>query len=105
MKYPPFSRILRIVASSAQREAGMEVLKELKKRILLSLEKHDAVKMDLLGPVAAPLSKLKTVWRHHLLIKCARAGELNALMKYLQAQIPNSKKFRIAFDMDPQDML
>lgn len=105
MKYPPFSRILRVVASAPQRETGLEVLKELKRRAAHFLAERKSSGVDLLGPAPAPLSKLKTLWRHHLLIKSPRVSELNLMMKFLQAQVPGSKKFRVVFDMDPQDML
>ena len=60
---------------------------------------------QLLGPAPAPIERIKALWRWHMLIKSRKSSALNLLLRTLQQVPPGSTKLRMAFDLDPQDML
>ena len=64
-----------------------------------------AEQFRILGPVAAPIQRLKGDYRAHLMIKCTSPSLLNRIMKIGRHASANVKKIRVSFDMDPQDML
>ncbi len=107
MIYPPFTRLLRIVASSIERERCLEVLNYIRQVLANadSAERPPHEQLRILGPVAAPSQKLKGVYRAHLMIKCASPSRLNAIMKLARKAAAQAKKMKVTFDMDPQEML
>lgn len=100
LNYPPFCRLLRVVASSEDSELALHSLMEIKKEI-----PTEGFNVQLLGPVAAPLAKVKDRWRHHLLIKAQSARELQTVLKIAKDSASKRKNVRVTFDLDPQDML
>ena len=104
LRYPPFCRLLRIVSSSSDQELASAALlhfKELLARHKITTRED----LTILGPAPAPLEKLKTQWRFHLLIKSQSAQALNHAMRMLRSVNLKSNKIKIVFDIDPQDML
>jgi primosomal protein N' (replication factor Y) (superfamily II helicase) len=107
MLYPPFTRLLRIVATSLEREHGIEVLTHIR-TVLESANEKIAVIADrarVLGPTTAALQRLKGEYRAHLMIKCLSPSRLNSFMKLARHATAKVKKVRVTFDVDPQDML
>ena len=102
--FPPFSRLLRIVFSSADKDQAAEIA-SLFKQTADKFISQTNLPVDLKGPSPAPLQKLKTLWRWHLLLRSQRVTDLNKVMQFLKKQKWNSKTIRIIFDMDPQDMM
>jgi primosomal protein N' (replication factor Y) len=104
LQYPPFARMLRIIASSTERSAGGEVLDQFVREVD-DLRQKEAVHCVILGPTPAPIEKIKTLWRWHVLVKSKSPVQLNRLIRLFQHEKLRNKKVRIIFDMDPQDML
>jgi len=104
LQYPPFTRMLRVIASSSERSAGGEVLEQFVAEIE-QLRAREPVNCVILGPAPAPIEKIKTLWRWHVLVKSKSSVQLNRLIRIFQHEKLRNKKVRIMFDMDPQDML
>ncbi len=104
LRYPPFSRMLRIVASSAEKSLGGATLEQFA-RELDDLRESHGIKCSVLGPCAAPIEKIKTLWRWHLLVKSSSPKEINFVVRTLQLRRKKSKQVRVIFDIDPQEML
>ncbi|OQY42064.1 MAG: primosomal protein N' [Desulfobacteraceae bacterium 4572_87] len=110
LHYPPFSNLacLKFQGNDAAktgatvRELGLRLKKMLKSWPTRGKE------IQLLGPVTAPMAKLKRKFRWQLLIKC-RSGSL--LKHFLQEaeqvfdQIPGASRVQFMVDVDPYDML
>lgn len=107
MLYPPFTRLLRIVSSSIERERCMEILQQIKHAINAteSGERPMGEQLRVLGPVSAPIQRLKGEYRAHLMVKCPSPSRLNAVMFVARRAAAQAKKIRVTFDMDPQEML
>lgn len=102
--YPPFTRLLRITASSVAQELPLQSLRELR-AAAEQMNKPGKTELSILGPAPAPLNRLKGLWRFHLLIKCASASELNRVLRNLKERVARNQKVRFGFDIDPQEML
>jgi primosomal protein N' (replication factor Y) (superfamily II helicase) len=104
LRYPPYVKLLRIIASSEDEHKPYEVLMNFK-HALLKIAGTNRDEFQVLGPSSAPLAKIKSSWRWHLLIKSRTSTILNLLVKELKALQPKTKKLKIIFDKDPVDML
>ncbi|MFM1849076.1 MAG: hypothetical protein RL417_2550 [Pseudomonadota bacterium] len=104
LSYPPFTRLLRIVASSQDKSAAETRLLNFRSGVHDFIGHHQlAVKV--LGPSPAPLERLKTSWRWHMILKADNPIHLLKVMGYLRAEKNTSRKVKVTFDMDPQEML
>lgn len=104
LDYPPFTRVLRVVASSLERSHGGELLHSWRGLVSRWAESHNFA-LKVLGPSPAPLERLRAQFRWHLLFKSASAATLNRVMQLLQEQSYPQTKVRVVYDLDPQDML
>lgn len=102
--YPPYSRLLRVVASSQEKSLIHPFLVEIKKMLINNLQREHPT-MLVLGPAPAPLERLKTLWRAHLLIKSPKPSELNRALQALLPFKEADNRIRLTLDIDPQEML
>lgn len=102
MGYPPFQKILRIITAATDKQTAQYKINT------IATNAHSLLKegsMALLGPAPAPLEKVRTMWRFHILIKGSNFSDLHQIMKVLKKLHPSSSSVRIAYDLDPHDML
>jgi len=96
LNYPPYSRLINIGFYSENfsdtRSASEELFKQ--------LEQYSEI--EVLGPCAAPIAKMKNHYRWHILIKTSGKlpkGLSDTLKKF------RYKNINIAIDVDPQSLL
>jgi primosomal protein N' (replication factor Y) len=65
-------------------------------------EKHE---VTVLGPAPAPIEKVRGLWRYHILVKSASGPILQNVMRQVKRDSSGNKLVRIAYDLDPHDML
>ncbi len=110
VNYPPFSLIatVRFLGNSKTRTGkianhiGVKIRSRLKKQA----KRKNAV--EILGPVEAPMAKLKGKYRQQILIKSRTSRYLNQLLKEVEtfsAQILSSSGVRMIIDVDPYQMM
>ncbi|WKZ57926.1 MAG: primosomal protein N' [Bdellovibrionota bacterium] len=102
--YPPFSRVLRVIASGAEAQRPGDCLISLRRAAEQWLS-NQKVHIEILGPSPCPLTRLKAQWRWHMLVKGRSPSELVRFMKFLlpaERKIPGIK---LTLDIDPQEML
>lgn len=102
--FPPYSRLLRVVLSSQERELPMATLTRFRER-LDNFKAAQQMDFQILGPAPTPIRKIKTLWRAHMLIKSASASIINRVLNELSSIELRSNKLRVVFDVDPQEML
>lgn len=102
MGYPPFHKILRIIASATDKQTAQYKINAIAQDAQNLIKQGD---MSLLGPAPAPLEKVRTLWRFHLLIKGSHLSHLHRVMKVLKTSHPSRSSLRVAYDLDPHDML
>jgi primosomal protein N' (replication factor Y) len=99
--YPPYGRLANLLAWGKDRAQVARACEALAGE----LAGHLQAGWELLGPSPAPLSRLKGVWRWHLLLKSpADAVFAPALGAALKA-LPKSADVSVACDVDPLDLL
>ena len=104
LRYPPFSRMLRIVLSSTDRHLPVKLIQELKETIVGYIE-DQGLAVSILGPAPAPMVKVKAMWRHHLLLKSASVGALQSILHQFKNYFSKNRQLRVVFDVDPQDLM
>jgi len=100
-RYPPFSRLIRLVIRSKKDAAAREAAAVYKK--LLEQRKPDGAR--LLGPAPCPLARISRNFRHQLLLS---APEISDLLKWVRGaglHEGTRKNIYIEIDVDPLSML
>ncbi len=104
LSYPPFCRLLRIIVSSNDQKLPERILQAFKEMVD-TVSPQLPAPLTVLGPAPAPIEKIKTMWRWHMLLKCERSSILHHVLMMLKGQAKKNKQARVVFDVDPQDML
>ncbi|MCX8058146.1 MAG: primosomal protein N' [Spirochaetes bacterium] len=120
LRYPPFSRILRIIVRSPIKEKAKKFIdkialfilqiKENNKYVLnknnFSLEKVKINSyIDIIGPAPAPIEKIERNFRYHLFIKSNNVDILKNFGNLINEMFKNQDDVFIELDMDPISML
>ena len=86
--YPPFLQVVNLVFTSPREEAALQASRSMLE-ILSRLLPGDT--LEVLGPAAAPISRIKGRYRYHLLLK---AADLAPLMRGLREALPEFERAR-----------
>jgi len=106
LSYPPFQRLVQLrlegtdatdVARRATRLAG-----DLRR---LADSHPSGSTVEILGPVAAPIAKLRDRYRWQTLLKGPRSRTLLEMARTASEWVPRSKGIRLQIDVDPYNML
>jgi primosomal protein N' (replication factor Y) len=100
--YPPFRKLLRIIISCAERSTALQHATTIAR---MAREIAGQRSIDILGPASAPIERIRTLWRYHILVKSNSGAELQHLMKLIKHNHRPTQDTRIAYDLDPHDML
>jgi len=106
--YPPFTHIISIVISDQREDKVIEVSNLLSDIIRDKLNKIDDEGIMILGPVQAPLSKVRGQYRWQLLLK---GKDLDEMRKVNQEslirlnELSTLKTIKVSVDVDPLGML
>ncbi|MCI5065920.1 primosomal protein N' [bacterium] len=104
LHYPPFTKLVRVIASAPEQELPLEYLRSLLNLIDEWKTKHN-LPIDCIGPSRAPLEKVKALFRAHLMLRAERSTDLRRLVTALRERVRPPRKLRLVYDIDPQDML
>ena len=107
LNYPPFHKMAAVGIQSPDLEKVKITAQQLAQRAHSLKEKFPAfAEIEILGPAAAPIAKLKNQFRYHLLFKGAHSKTLN---EFVKRTIGNSKwvikQVKVAVDIDPLNLL
>ncbi|MBF0197796.1 MAG: primosomal protein N' [Planctomycetes bacterium] len=100
--YPPFKRLTRFIFSSSKEKGMIETLRKLSPILKKEAIKHH---IELLGPAPAPIEKVKTKYRWHLIAKSASANNMTHFLVFVRAQFTSIKSVDFILDRDPQSMM
>ena len=105
LKYPPFSRLARILISGKNQHNVVRVASQVGIKL-----KPDNALYEILGPTPAPIEKIREHWRYHIIIKSTQnsaSGIHTFIHKNLGINIfeREFKGVRVQIDMDPVSML
>jgi primosomal protein N' (replication factor Y) len=109
LKYPPFSRLINCLFQGNQETAVAQVAEKASGYLRKEIQKNNwAASLEILGPVPAPITKIKGRYRRQMLLK----GENSRILHQAAGLIQDSEKsliqgtgVQIILDVDPVDML
>jgi primosomal protein N' (replication factor Y) len=104
--YPPFGFLANLVASDESETRAIERIKFVE-RTLLDLINISGLRgvVELLGPVACPLSRLRNRYRQHLLVRCRKRKAMLQLLRDAVNELSISDRLGLSVDIDPISML
>jgi primosomal protein N' (replication factor Y) len=102
LHYPPFHKLLRVVVSAADRSVALKMAAELAQ---FASKLSEQLKIQVLGPAPAPIEKIRTLWRYHILMRSPYVASLQHAMKQLKRNYYSKDDTRVSYDLDPHDML
>jgi primosomal protein N' (replication factor Y) len=103
MRYPPFSVLANVIIQSERLE---EVL-DWSTRLGRWLQQRKLEGVRVLGPAAAPNSRLKRIYRYHLVLKADRRDVLGAALREMLAVVDREEIPRrsVIVDVDPMHLM
>ena len=102
--YPPFTHLAALTLSgnsASEVEKGAETAASVLHRTKGELRSR----VEILGPVSAPLAKIRGRYRLQILLKSVGRPELHRLLARFRAAVRLPAVVRMAIDVDPVDML
>lgn len=104
LSYPPFSRLINVVSSDPVSGYAEGRLRDIARR----MEGRIPEDVEMLGPAPAPMSKLKGLFRWHILLRDRRPRadqELQRVLEEVLAGMPSSARTGLTIDVEPSTML
>jgi primosomal protein N' (replication factor Y) (superfamily II helicase) len=107
LNYPPFHKICSIRIQAPDLDKVKLTAEQLSERAHSIKDKFAVFgSVEVLGPAAAPIAKLRNQFRYHLLLKSAQPKALN---HFIQKLLGNSKwiakQVKVVVDIDPLNLL
>jgi primosomal protein N' (replication factor Y) len=102
--YPPFS-FLACLGFSGTTEKPVEEHAETVVRLLMQLKREKGLRVEILGPVPAPLYRLRGRFRRQILLKSPTRNDLRRLIVAWQHNRKPASAIRENIDIDPVDMM
>lgn len=93
---PPFGRLAALIVSGPKQESVRQACNKLRQTI------QNVDGFEVLGPVPAPLARLKGHFRYRFLIKAKKTALLQDYLRRWLARCGSVKGARIKVDIDPQ---
>ncbi len=98
--YPPFARLLRVLAEAAREADAQQVLRS----AVEPLVGLDGV--EVLGPAPAVVARVKDRWRWHALVKCFRPEAFDRAMAAVgTVEDRGTRTCRVTLDVDPSSLM
>jgi primosomal protein N' (replication factor Y) len=101
LSYPPFSKLIRIIFSFRTKESAGKIVKDIANRT----RKLNNKGVEVLGPAPAPIEKIRSLWRWHLIIKGKNSRTLRQAASDILANLKDIKEVKIDVDVDPINLL
>jgi primosomal protein N' (replication factor Y) (superfamily II helicase) len=103
MRYPPFSALANVLVRSHRLDDALRWSGILGN--WLEKTPHEGIRV--LGPAAAPLSRLKTEYRYHFVLKSSSRAKLNGLLRAMLAHAAAQKipRTNVVVDVDALSLL
>ena len=101
MEFPPFSRLLRLVFRSYNKNEAEATATD----AVRILEEKKARGVEIIGPAECPIEKINSSWRYQILLKSSSVVPLQAMARSLLQDYTHSQNVYIEYDVDPVSLL
>jgi primosomal protein N' (replication factor Y) len=102
--YPPFAHLAALIFSGNS-EAAVEKGAEAAAALLRTVRQGLRSRVEILGPAAPPLAKIRGRYRWQILLKSTGRTDLHRLLAAFKGSVKLPATVRLAIDVDPVDML
>jgi primosomal protein N' (replication factor Y) len=107
LSYPPFARLVRVVAESRARESARKAAEGFA-RLARRLAADSGAGVEVIGPSRAPIPRIKNVQRWHLVLKGRGRRNIPAFVSacletYRKGE--RGEQVRFGIDVDPENMI
>lgn len=101
LDFPPFSRLLRIVFRSFDKNLAYEISNEAADILLKNIPRG----VEIIGPAECPIEKLNSSWRYQILLKGNSILPLQAAARKLLFEYSHNQNAYVEYDVDPVSLL
>ena len=107
LDYPPYGRLVNLRLDGPKPSEVEMKAKEMAAalRDLQTRNAKFAEQVQVLGPAAAPIEKLRNRYRWQLLLRSKQSSTLLSFARKAQELVPRSRSIRLHIDVDPNSML
>ena len=119
LRMPPFHSLTMVVCSSPHEERAESLIREIAEKILIISSKKNNLQtaklsekaerfdtVQVIGPIEAPMKKLRNRFRWQLLMKANNVSPLLCLLKQVFEKPPSTRRDElIQIDVDPHHMM
>ena len=102
--YPPFAHLASLTISAVAAGQGEHSAEEAA-GLLRKIKRDCKLRVEVLGPVTAPLGKVRGRFRWQILLKARERADLHRLMFHFRSGFNHPSTVRLTIDVDPVDML
>ncbi len=99
--FPPFSRLIRLVVRSRNRQKALDACAALAR----ALQEPVSGVAELLGPAECPLARISGSYRYHCIVRATRFSEAHARVSAALEAFRVPAGVHIEVDVDPQALL
>lgn len=104
MNYPPFCDIICIMTVGEDEEKVAEKINDIAKNFA-DFARENKVISDIIGPIPAPIAKIKNNFRYRLLAKCKDADTvMDFLRKIYEEHEKGKQSIKLSIDINPINM-
>jgi primosomal protein N' (replication factor Y) len=104
LNFPPFKRMLLILFQHKVQAQSLSIAEHFAYLSREMAKGMEGTEVDILGPAAAPLHKLKNYYRYHVLLKSTNPGKMRDIYRQVMEELPKQTRLSgtvIHLDMDP----
>ena len=107
LNYPPFSRLVNLRVDGPNADDVEKKIQFLAAQLRTLQQRNPEIyrNVEVLGPAAAPIEKLRNRYRWQLLLRSKQSSNLLKLARAAKELLPNSRAARLHIDVDPYTML
>ncbi|GAW68140.1 primosomal protein N' [Geoanaerobacter pelophilus] len=102
--YPPFAHLASLTLSAVAASQGEHSADEAA-ALLQKIKRECRLRVEVLGPVTAPLGKVRGRFRWQILLKGRERADLHRLLFHFRGGFSHPSTVRLTIDVDPVDML
>ncbi|MBN2401534.1 MAG: primosomal protein N' [Spirochaetes bacterium] len=103
LQYPPYSRLARLLVRGKKEEKVIGAINNLKSALTKEIS-NNKKPVIILGPAAAPLSRISNNYRYHIILKSKDIESIRQTVKSVKNSVTGRDVY-LEIDIDPYDIL
>lgn len=105
LDFPPFSRLVRLVFRSFDKQLAEETACDASKILRDNIPVGTNKGIEIIGPAECPIEKINSSWRYQILLKSKSIAPLQTMARKLLFDYKHNQNVYIEYDIDPVSLL